>query len=58
MLPHSRTHTMKITQEHRDIAATSIKGDDAKSISVRQRIIEGLADEHPAVQAAAFYGSK
>lgn len=49
---------MKITQEHRDIAATSIKGDDAKSISVRQRIIEGLADEHPAVQAAAFYGSK
>jgi hypothetical protein len=45
----------KIEQRHRIAALDKIPGDDAKSVAVRRRIFEGLSDEHPSVQAAAFY---
>lgn len=45
----------KIEQRHRELAAEKIRGDGPKAIDVRERILAGQADEHLAVQAAAFY---
>lgn len=47
-----------ITQKHRDMAAAALKGDDPKTVQVRASILAGTSDEHPAVQAAAFFGDK
>lgn len=47
-----------ITQEDREHACASIKGDDEKSNRIREKIMIGDADEHPAVQAASFYKSR
>lgn len=45
----------KIDHHHRVKAANSINGTDEKSVGIRARIIAGDANDHPAVQAAAFY---
>ncbi len=46
---------MKIEQKHREEAANKIAGDDEKSTKIRKKIVDGLSDDHPSVQAAAFY---
>jgi hypothetical protein len=45
----------KIEQRHRLIGASKIPIVDKKSEEIRKKIIEGLSDDHPVVQAAAFY---
>jgi len=49
---------MKIERKHRIAAIDKIPGDDPKAIAIRQKILDGLADDHPLVQAAAFYETK
>lgn len=46
-----------IEQAHREAAASALRGDDAKTQAVRASILAGTSDDHPMVQAAAFYGS-
>lgn len=48
----------KIEQRHRVRAAEMIPGSCAKSEKVRQKILAGEADDHPTVQAVAFYENK
>lgn len=45
----------KIEQRHRLIAASKIAIESAKGEEVRNRIVMGQSDDHPLVQAAAFY---
>jgi hypothetical protein len=49
--------TTTITQRHRVAAVAKLKGTASKDDAVRAAILAGRADEHPLVQAAAFYGS-
>lgn len=44
-----------ISQRDREAAAAAIRGSDEKELRIRALIIAGERDEHPAVQAAAFY---
>lgn len=44
-----------INQTHRESAAKKIKGECLKTAMVKEKIIKGEADDHPAVQAEAFY---
>lgn len=44
-----------IEQRHRILAASKISGQSLKDGEARMRIITGRNDEHPLVQAAAFY---
>ena len=44
-----------ISQRHREAAAAAIRGDDEQTVRIRALIVAGERDEHPAVQAAAFY---
>lgn len=48
----------KIESRHRLMAAAKIKIENSKGEEVRRKIISGLSDEHPLVQAAAFYDRK
>lgn len=45
----------KINQNHRESAAQKIKGECAKTAMVKEKILKGEADDHPIVQAEAFY---
>jgi len=45
----------KVTQQDRIDGANSIRGDDPKSITVRAKILQGQADDHPAVRAGADF---
>lgn len=47
-----------VNQNHRELAASKIKGDDAKSRKARESILNGKSDDHPSVQAAVFYGER
>lgn len=47
-----------ITQAHREAAAKKIAGTDPKAVATREQIVAGKADDHPTVQAAAFYANK
>lgn len=44
-----------ISQRHRAAAAAAIQGDGERAIRIRALIVAGERDEHPAVQAAAFF---
>lgn len=52
----------KIEQHHRDRAAERLRGlptryggDDPKMVAICDKIVAGLADDHPSVQGEAFY---
>ena len=44
-----------ITQHDREFAISKIKLNDEKAVAIRALILAGRADDHPSVQAAAFY---
>lgn len=49
------TNVETITQKHREAAANLLSGESPVITKVREDILAGLSDDHPTVQAAAFY---